>query len=320
MGEIGTGAVLRKLVRGPAAAARSLSRITPERVLELGVTRAAQSLGLSVSVSSIEIEELPLDDLLPRIKTGLMLVGLVTDHRVRGIAGIDLQARAAVIEAQTLGSVRTVCSPEREITGTDIALVLPLLQQALAEIDAAAGDSAIDGWTEGFTPGGRLPDARAVGMALPSTDYRIVKLTLDLAGPDRQGTLVLALPMAEADTPAVAREAEERANWATAFRKTVTQAEAELNAVLYRTRLPVAVVEKFKPGHVIQLSGVTVSSVRIEGSDGRVVARARLGQLSGLRAVRIEEEAQRELAEVPALRPASGAVLGQTQTGSRAAP
>jgi flagellar motor switch protein FliM len=43
------------------------------------------------------------------------------------------------------------------------------------------------------------------------------------------------------------------------------------------------------------LSGVTVTSVRLEAPDGQTVGRARLGQTSGQRAVRIESALGPEL-------------------------
>ena len=52
--------------------------------------------------------------------------------------------------------------------------------------------------------------------------------------------------------------------------------------------LPISKIEAFEVGQVLQLAGTTVGSVMLTGPGGEKVATARLGQVAGKRAVRIE--------------------------------
>ena len=73
-------------------------------------------------------------------------------------------------------------------------------------------------------------------------------------------------------------------------------------------RLPLKRVEGFAVGDVLPLPGVTVGSLRLEGPDDAPVAPARLGQVMGLRAVRLELARPSELREVELVDP--GAATG----------
>ncbi len=87
-------------------------------------------------------------------------------------------------------------------------------------------------------------------------------------------------------------------DWAAAMAAAVGLAPAELHAVLHRMRLSLRQVDGFHVGQVIALPGITVGSVRLEATDGRLLARARLGQMAGLRAVRVQVPAA-EMSETP---------------------
>ena len=86
-------------------------------------------------------------------------------------------------------------------------------------------------------------------------------------------------------------------DWAAAMAAAVGLAPAELHAVLHRMRLSLRQVDGFHVGQVIALPGITVGSVRLEATDGRLLARARLGQMAGLRAVRVQLPAAPEMTE-----------------------
>ena len=82
-------------------------------------------------------------------------------------------------------------------------------------------------------------------------------------------------------------------------------AQAALEAVLHRLRLPWEEAEAFEVGQVIPLPGVTVASVRIEGG-GQDIGSARLGQVAGMRAIRIEAPPGPDLEDIPSLSDAPG--------------
>jgi flagellar motor switch protein FliM len=74
------------------------------------------------------------------------------------------------------------------------------------------------------------------------------------------------------------------------LRGALQEAPTELEAVLARMTLPMSKVEDFQVDQVIPLAGTTVGSVRLLGPSGEYIAMARLGQVAGKRAVRLEME------------------------------
>ena len=64
-------------------------------------------------------------------------------------------------------------------------------------------------------------------------------------------------------------------------------------------RLSLRQVDGFHVGQMLALPGITVGSIKMEAADGRVLARARLGQMTGLRAVRLQVPTAVEMTEVP---------------------
>lgn len=291
----------RRLLRARGAAAE-VRPATPARALRLSVARAAEmATGLQVSVRDIADETMGLDDMLALLDPQAMLLDIRENDRSSGLAGFDPQARAAAIEMQLLGRLRPGPAEVRPVTATDAALVQPWVTALLKDLDVTTADTALAGWTAGYVTGSTVANARAAGMTLPETTYRVVRLTLALGEGDRSGHLLLALPASRGAAPAAAPP--ERPAWTDLLERAVLLAPSELRAVLARLRLPIAAVEGFTVGQVLPLHGVTVSSLRLEGPDGRSVAQARLGQVAGMRAARIEAEAPVRMGEIGATGP-----------------
>ena len=67
--------------------------------------------------------------------------------------------------------------------------------------------------------------------------------------------------------------------------------------------LPMSKIEEFEVGQVIQPAGTTVGSVSLVGPGGEQIAMARLGQVAGKRAVRVEVEVIELQDDTPKLPP-----------------
>jgi flagellar motor switch protein FliM len=290
-----TVSVLKRLARAPLDGGQA-APVSPSKALRLAMIRAAEvKVQLVVTVLGITEEVVPLDDLLRLIDDDQLLLALEGERGLCGLAGIDLQTRAAVIEMQTTGLLRPTPADPRAVTATDAAMLGPLIAGFLADAAISTLGTPLAGWTAGYRVGGRVINTRAAGMAMVDTTYRMVRLTLDLGAGERQGLIVVALPLTRdmrvEDVPDTA------AAWANAMSAAVGTAPAELHAVLHRMRLSLRQIDGFHVGQMIALPGITVGSVRLEAADGRVLARARLGQMAGLRAVRLETPGAAEMTE-----------------------
>ncbi|GGL65059.1 FliM/FliN family flagellar motor C-terminal domain-containing protein [Wenxinia marina] len=318
----GSHPVLRRMAGIAAAPSGPEPPVTPARALRRAATRAGAALDLALTVASIADERRTLDEVLAGLNEADLLLGLDRDGAERGLAVIDLDLRDALVEVQTLGRLsdrpRPEDAPRRAVTAADAALGLPFLDGLLRGLAAAGTGTDLPDWVAGASGGERHASRRAIGATLPAGDYRVVTLALDLEG-GRAGQLTLILPpsrpLSATSPPAHGRD------WADAFRGSVEEATAVLTAVLARHRIPLSEAEALRPGLVLPLPGVTVGSVRLEAPPGRVLATARLGQVAGLRAVRLEMPAPAELSDrrAPA-RGAPGVLDGEVGHGRAADP
>ncbi|MGZ9810081.1 FliM/FliN family flagellar motor switch protein [Pseudoroseicyclus sp. H15] len=262
------------------------------------MARAAEAaMDLKLVVLGVGEERMELEPALQALGEDWLLIGLCgADGMICGLAGLDGELRAAVVELQTTGNLRAKPADPRPITSTDAALAMPLVDALIGDLVDTAGGTQLEGWADGMGCLRRLSGADAARLVLPEELYRLARLTLDLGGEGRQGALFLMLP---ADGPSQAEDGQAEDGWNATLRSAVLSAPATLTAVLHRFELPYAGIEAFEVGQVLPLPGVTVRSVRLECANGQVQAHGRLGQASGLRAVRIEERAEEEMQEVP---------------------
>lgn len=281
----------------PAAPSKADVPLTASRAVRLAMTRAAEeSIGLSVSVEGIAEEAATLDELVRSLVPEFGLIALTRpgdgppsqEDALVGLAALDPQLASAVLELQTMGRLRSETPEERVLTSADLALAHPLLARFFLELAETTPRTSLDGWTDRITIGGRIESPRAVGLCLPDTSYRVMRIGLDLGVPDRQGEMWIILPGPRTSIADSAGPVSQ-ADWRERLDSAVMSAPAALRAVLHRFDMSLAAAEALREGQVIPLTGCTVGSVQLEGPTGERVAKGRLGQVSGHIAVRIQE-------------------------------
>ncbi|MBE0414384.1 FliM/FliN family flagellar motor C-terminal domain-containing protein, partial [Yoonia sp.] len=264
--------------------------LTAARAVRLAISRAANdTVGLVVTVQGIADDVLPLDGILEAINGDLMLIGLQRDDQLAGIIALDAELRTAVLEMQTVGHLIGMAAELRPATGTDKAMCDPLLDAIIQALPPAMAGTARDGWIDGCQTSRLFTSARAVGLVLADCDYQILRLTVDLGVADRQGLLLIALPPVVKPAVAAPTVVVDDLDWGSRLQQAVAVAPAELAAHLHTLRLPLAHARLLEAGQVLPLPGCDVHSVRLLAPDGKMVAQAKLGQLGGMRAVRIEQ-------------------------------
>jgi flagellar motor switch protein FliM len=311
-----TLSVMQRILRKPEPEPEAQQ--TPTRALRQALSRAAEdSVGLHLFVLGVRLEEAGLDDLLGRLEGDLMLLGVADGGDRSGFVGIDPETRAAIVEIQTLGRVSPAKPLPRRVTAADRALAEPFVTVFLRELAAETAGTSLGGWSDGFRTNGFFPSPREIGLALPDGDYRVVRMTLDLGAGGRQGLLVLVLPVPREEVaPDPVTPARE---WSAALAGNVMSAPADVRAILHRIRLPLRMVEAFELGQLITLPGVSVGKVRVETPDDTLVSYARLGQMGGMRAVRLGKPGQQDMQDAMPLPtvagPGSLVVTGQHDDG-----
>lgn len=260
--------------------------VSPIRIMRRAMARAAdKAVGMSASVLGMSDEEASAEELIENAPDDWVVLGL-RDGSEAGLTGlflIDPPLRSALVEMQTMGALLAAPAVQRSVTGTDAALSLPFATKLLSELEEAGFD--VGDVAAGQYDIGPIEDIRTAGLVLCQGRFRYWRVSLQMGGADLQGELMIATrcALATEDTPT------EGANeWSSTFQKTVEGVTAEMDAVLAQVKMPISEVEALAVGQILRLAGTTVGSVTLSSPDGKAIAKARLGQVAGKRAVRIE--------------------------------
>lgn len=286
---------------------------TPMRQMRRAMGRAAdKAVGLSASVLGIAEEDLEVEALVESAPDDWLVIGL-RDGANAGLTGlflIDKALRSALVEMQTMGRLMPAGDEDRAITRTDAVLSLPFASQLLAELaEVEFGARGVD--PAGFDLG-PIEDMRTAGLVMMQGLYRVWRVTIQVGGGDRQGEVLIAMRLAPSVTDAAPATDQV---WTKALHAALDDAPADLDAVLARMTLPMSKIEEFEVGQIVPLAGATVGSLSLVGPDGQVVTQARLGQIAGKRAVRLEhtpvelQNASLRIAPDPSAGPDADALL-----------
>ncbi len=272
--------------------------LTSSRALRLVLSKAASdTVGLVLTVQGVSEDVRKLDDLLTGLSNDLLLVGLMRDARLVGVAAIDMQLRAAILEMQIIRALIDKPADDRMPTGTDKVMCDPMLSTFLAALPEALLGTDLDGWVDDVLVGDRLESCRLAGLVLDDCHYTDMQMSVGLGITDRQGLLQIALPVP--NRPAQPHDKDPvSVDWDSALQDTVAEAPASLDALLHEFTIPLAQANALAVGTVLPLPGCTVNSVRLMAPDGYEVAQAKLGQVGGMRAVRLQSVPLPEMAEL----------------------
>lgn len=192
-----------------------------------------------------------------------------------------------------MGRCGTQAAVARKPTRTDAAMLSPLADLALANLEESLSDDADLVWTSGFRYASFIEEARSLALLLEDAQYRTVTARIALAQGARAGDMVLALPAdgrgpKPQSKPRKPSQAPSGAEFAQALAARVDMAACTLDAVLARVSMPLADILALQADHVLPLPDATLENLRFDGLDGRKVAEGKLGQHRGMRAVRLQ--------------------------------
>lgn len=311
----GTASILRrKAEQGRAGAGDPKGPPSPVKALADAFRRAAEEeLSLAVTAAEPHERRATPAEILEDLPEHAFLAVLIGPEDGAGLLALDPGALAAVIEMRTMGRVSARPPAPRRPTKTDAAMVADLIDRLLSEFEAPLLEAEDARWAAGWRYQLFLPEPRPLSVVLEDTTHRVLESTVLFGAAAKEGKAILALPatgrgrpVRPATLPAESAAAEAAAAWQAALGEAVESAEATLDAVLGRVRLPLTELEALAPGDRLTLPLSALGAVRLVAAGRTVVAEARLGQTGGLRAVKIRETGQR----VGSSAAAEGAVIG----------
>ena len=299
---------LRKMI-GTAGEQVGVPSVT--RLLRLALERATdEQLGLSFEVMSVCQSKCTPETLATRFPKDAMIG--VLEGEAQGAVAVDIALLSGLVEFQTIGRVSQNLPAGRRATKVDAALLAPVLDVALAGFDEAVAEGGHSPWGQGYVFGAMVADTRSLLLALNAAAFHVFEIEVSLCNGARNGSMTLVFAEQEAavgnaDTASGSMEGGE------ALRRSVLLSPATFSAVIGRLSVPLQQLQTLKAGEMLTLPAGALRDIRLEGPGGEHAIQVSLGQLNGLRAVRLNG----------AQGPAEAAVpenLAETPKGGAAAP
>lgn len=295
-----------------------MREMSPAKALRLALARAGEGLyGLALRVRTIEHQVLEPDGIEAAAGENALLILLDGAEGERGAVKLDLQFVAGLIEVQLMGAVRRSEAGTRPFTPTDAAISEPLMNALLEGADQDLTDAGLPMVAAELRFGDRVADGRTLALALAAPDHDLYRLTVDMERGAKTGVLELILPRRPA--PGTGLDADAARALQARLEQNALNAPVMLDAVLGgRMRLPLNRICGWTAGTLLPLDPEALNAARLTGAKGHQVARVKLGQMNGFRAVRLtsatvggpdtDPPPMSERADLPATQPAQDAL------------
>lgn len=264
-----------------------------DRAWRLALARSARdAMGLDLEIRSLSIARRSLAEILEIVPDRALLGLLNGPQGGLGVIMLGASVTASLIEMQTLGRMSAQIPAARRASRIDAAMVVGVIDRALAGLDEALAEEADLLWAGGFRYGSYLEDPRPLGLLLEEEAYRVLSASVMLGDNGREGTVILVLPAQGRGTGPIPSPTEaevEAPHFTAALTAQVLQSDCRLDGVIGRLTLPLHQIMALQIGETLQLPSATVDAVSVETLEGRRVAWARLGQHRGMRALKFTE-------------------------------
>ena len=261
--------------------------LSPARALRRALSRSADALwGLPIVVDGVQEETLVLDACLDGVPGDALVIVLEGPDGIAGAAVLDRATVRSVIEVQTIGRVTNLPPDPRALTPTDAAMCAPLLDAMMTRFSNNLDGHPSQGEFTGYRFGAMVEDTRALGILMDAAEFHSFLVSVELGDKMRRGELLFILPVVAPPEPDRAPEARGdplRAKNAARMQ----MVEARLEAVLCRIRMSLASADQLKPGDLLPLPDAVLDQVELSAGGMQIAKRCRLGQMGGLRAVRL---------------------------------
>lgn len=286
----------RSLLRRTKAHGESeMDGLAPEMALSKAILRSCdKDMDMHASAGQCKSALLSLPELLDGLPEKGLIATLDGADGALGLVCLEPETLSALVEQLTIGQVLPSIPELRRATRTDAALlgdwIGEILQGMVGELFEAAENPAAaikaTAVYDGYGFGRLITDPRPLALMLEDVSYQVLDVETAFGEVERKGRIMIAV-LDRAPQPETENHALRAQEWREDLSATVTQAHAELNAVLHRMDIPIADLKKLTPGDVLSVPAQSIAEVSLEASDGTQVAISRLGQSMGLRAVRL---------------------------------
>ena len=295
----------RKLAPSRAASVPGGSSV--EALLRKVMPRVAdEELSLDLTVGTVVMGGEDKVDVLGRLNSSDLVYRLEGPGQTRGICIMTSGLLAGLIEVQMSGRVSNSPAPDRKPTRTDGIVAGDVLDVWVEKASLAAGDEGIAETfpLSGYTRGSGILDRRNSDLMLDPQRYKTLSIELTLGDNAKSGTLYFALPEHGGGNAKTGRKNAEK------MQGHMRGIATAMTAILTRLPQPIERVRDLAVGDVLKVPVASLVGVRLEGVDDHLITTARLGQLNGQKAVRLNLNARERAGLGVAGAGASGGDLG----------
>ncbi|MCT4558630.1 MAG: FliM/FliN family flagellar motor C-terminal domain-containing protein [Pelagimonas sp.] len=260
--------------------------MSPTKAVRRALSRTADVLwDLALVTQECTLDVVDQDGLVDALGEKDLIILLDGPDGAMGIACIGREVLTGVVEVQTIQQVTQLpVDEDRVLTPTDAAMMAPLLDGAIEQLTANLHDHPLEYQVSGYRFGAMLEDARTTSLLLDAASYRAFRAQADLALGRRKGWITLFFPDRK---PARGGETDQSGSGPGPHEDLLGRVPARLDAVLTRVVMPLNEAEGLRVGDVLPLSPDALDNVEVFAGKTQLVARGRLGQSSGMRAVRL---------------------------------
>ncbi|MGB7319002.1 MAG: FliM/FliN family flagellar motor C-terminal domain-containing protein [Planktotalea sp.] len=283
--------VLRRKLRSDQADPEEQT-VSPVKAARMSLARAAdQAFKLALRVGGIRQSRLDLAEMVEQLDDDWALFPVVHDDGSVGVMCLDPSSIVAFVEQQTLGKVGKPTGDMRKMTRTDKALALPFLERFLRLFDEALEGAPTAYWTRGYRAEDAVETRHLMVLLLDASEYRGFEMHSDVDGGNRSSAIRLFLPIKDPSRNAALRSAKSsRQSPQEAkpkLRNAALAAVVEMDAVMCKVTLPLSELSALKPGQLLALPKNAAQHAQLQDKVGQTSPPVHLGQLHGMRAVRL---------------------------------
>lgn len=224
---------------------------------------------------------------LDGIGQGNLLLVLDGPNGSRGAFVLKPGLLQSIIEMITLGQLSGLAPIERRMTRTDAAIVEPFVNAVLQRLLQANLPDKISKTVKGFSFGAIAPDLHNLGNLLDETEFSVFEMNFKIPGGSHETGLVLAFPSVSLSPEKTSNQWHD-CDWSARLEKTVCSARMDLRVAAHHVQIPYEAVESLAVGQVMVLPESPFDNVSLVKS-GSIIARGRLGQLNGMRALKVSK-------------------------------
>lgn len=273
--------VLKRKLAPPLA--KALADCAVETLLRKTMPRDADTLcGLDLVVDDVTFSETDKRTLVSELSKGELVYQLANAKGAGGLCVISPELLAGLIEVQLYGYVTSAEVPERKPTRTDGIVVAALLDAWLDTAQIVASREGMEPLPFlGFARQNGVLDQRNAGLLIEPGSYAKMTVQMTLGDDAKKGTLCLAWPKNVKASGGTDERLSKR------MERHLAGLNARLRVILARKTLPMEKVRDLAVDDVIDVPLDALVSVKLEGVDGTPIVTGRLGQMNGMRAVRL---------------------------------